>query len=91
MKPNVLSFRAPTDGQRLFNRIFGFLIGLGIGFPYNYLLQVRGRRTGQIYSTPINLLELNQKKYLVARVDGHNGCATPKPLENLILKRAGHT
>jgi deazaflavin-dependent oxidoreductase (nitroreductase family) len=39
---------------------------MGLGFPYNYLLQVRGRKSGKIYSTPINLLELNGKKYLVA-------------------------
>jgi deazaflavin-dependent oxidoreductase (nitroreductase family) len=60
------AFRAPTSGERFFNRVFGFLVGLGLGFPYNYLLQVRGRKSGKIYSTPIDLLELNRKKFLVA-------------------------
>ena len=60
------AFRAPTAGERFFNRAFGFLVGLGIGFPYNYLLQVRGRKSGKIYSTPVDLLELNGKKFLVA-------------------------
>jgi deazaflavin-dependent oxidoreductase (nitroreductase family) len=41
-------------------------VGLGIGFPYNYLLQVRGRKSGKIYSTPVDLLELHGKKFLVA-------------------------
>ena len=59
-------FRAPTSIERLFNRAFGFLVGIGIGFSYNYLLQVRGRRSGKLYSTPIDLLELNGKKFLVA-------------------------
>jgi deazaflavin-dependent oxidoreductase (nitroreductase family) len=59
-------FRAPSPTGRLFNRAFGLLVGLGMGFSYNYLLQVRGRKSGKIYSTPINLLELNGKKYLVA-------------------------
>ena len=37
-----------------------------MGFSYNYLLQVRGRKSGKIYSTPIDLLELNGKRFLVA-------------------------
>jgi deazaflavin-dependent oxidoreductase (nitroreductase family) len=60
------AFRAPSAGERLFNRAFGFLVGLGVGFPYNYLLQVRGRKSGKIYSTPVNLLVLNGKMFLVA-------------------------
>jgi deazaflavin-dependent oxidoreductase (nitroreductase family) len=59
-------FRKPSSIERLFNRAYGFLVGLGLGLPYNYLLQVRGRKSGKIYSTPIDLLELNGKKFLVA-------------------------
>jgi deazaflavin-dependent oxidoreductase (nitroreductase family) len=58
-------FRKPSAGEVIFNRIFGFLVGVGLGFSYNYLLQVRGRKSGRVYSTPIDLLELD-KKYLVA-------------------------
>ena len=66
MTTNPPEFRAPTAGERIFNRVFGFLVGLGVGFSYNYLLQVRGRKSGKIYSTPVDLLELNGKKFLVA-------------------------
>src|SRR5882724_832230 len=59
-------FREPTPGEKIFNRVFGFLVGLGLGFSYNYLLEVRGRKSGKLYSTPVNLLELNGMKYLVA-------------------------
>jgi len=59
-------FRVPSPVERLFNRIFGFFVGLGLGFPYNYLLQVRGRKSGKIYSTPVNLLELRGQRFLVA-------------------------
>jgi len=52
--------------ERGFNRIFGFLVGLGLGYSYNYLLQVRGRKSGRLYSTPIDLLELGGKRFLVA-------------------------
>src|ERR1700686_5182551 len=66
MTPQLAVFREPSTIERIFNRAFGFLVGLGLGFPYNYLLQVRGRRSGKIYSTPINLLELRGKRFLVA-------------------------
>jgi deazaflavin-dependent oxidoreductase (nitroreductase family) len=59
-------FREPSSVEKMFNRLFGFLVGLGLGFSYNYLLEVRGRKSGKIYSTPIDLLELNGKKFLVA-------------------------
>ena len=42
------------------------MVGLGLGFSYNYLLQVRGRKSGKIYSTPIDLLERGGKRFLVA-------------------------
>src|SRR5580692_3722717 len=66
MDPTFSEFRAPTAVERAFNRVFGFLVRVGVGFPYNYLLQVRGRKSGKIYSTPINLLEFGGKRFLVA-------------------------
>ena len=66
MDSKLPAFRTPSAIERTFNRVFGFLVGLGVGFSYNYLLKVRGRKTGKIYSTPIDLLELNGKRFLVA-------------------------
>lgn len=66
MTEHLPAFRQPSPIEKLFNRAFGSLVGLGLGFSYNYLLQVRGRKSGKLYSTPINLLELNGKRYLVA-------------------------
>ena len=66
MNSPLPEFRAPTGIERVFNRVFGFLVGLGLGYSYNYLLQVRGRKSGKLYSTPINLLELGGKRFLVA-------------------------
>src|ERR1700693_5036851 len=59
-------FRGPSTMERIFNRVFGFVVVLGLGFSYNYLLQVRGRKSGKIYSTPIDLLERDGKRFLVA-------------------------
>lgn len=60
------SFRPPTSAERTFNRVYGFLVGLGIGLSHSYLLQVVGRKSGKIYATPVDLLELDGKRFLVA-------------------------
>lgn len=64
--PNPPVFRQPTAIEGAFNRFFGFLVGLGFGLKHNYLLQVRGRKSGKLYSSPINLLEIGGKRFLVA-------------------------
>jgi deazaflavin-dependent oxidoreductase (nitroreductase family) len=66
MNSPIPTFREPGGVEKIFNRAFGFLVGLGLGSSHNYLLEVRGRKSGKLYSTPINLLELNGKSYLVA-------------------------
>jgi deazaflavin-dependent oxidoreductase (nitroreductase family) len=60
------AFRAPSAMEALFNRAFGLVIGFGFGPAYIYLLEVRGRKSGRIYSTPVNLLAVDGRQYLVA-------------------------
>ncbi len=60
------AFNKPTPIEQFFNRVFGMLVGWGVGPSYNYLLQVQGRKTGRLYSTPVNLLDKDGKRFLVA-------------------------
>ena len=59
-------FTQPTLLDRIINRAFGFLVKLGLGLSHNFLLEVRGRKGGRIHSTPVNVLDYRDKKYLVA-------------------------
>jgi len=59
-------FEQPTAGAALFNRLFGFLVGLGFGPMNSYLLEVRGRKSGRLYSTPVHLLTFHGQDFLVA-------------------------
>lgn len=64
--PSSPVFQRPTAIERAFNSFFGFLVSLGLGMKHNYLLQVRGRKSGKLYSTPVDLLEIGDQRFLVA-------------------------
>src|SRR5690349_16393025 len=58
-------FLRPSPAERLVNRIVGLFFGLGIGFSHNYVLEVRGRKSGNVYSTPVDVLAVNGRIFLV--------------------------
>jgi len=66
MSPGDPAFRAPSMFERWFNKAMGALVGLGLGPRDYYLLRVRGRTTGREYSTPVNVAELEGRRFLVA-------------------------
>jgi deazaflavin-dependent oxidoreductase (nitroreductase family) len=61
-----MPFQKPNLLDRLFNRAFGVLVRLGFGFAHTYLLEVRGRKSGRLYATPVDLLTHGGRQYLVA-------------------------
>ena len=60
------AFREPNPLERAFNRAFGRLVGLGLAPRDYYLLQVRGRKSGRVYATPVSLVSLHGVRFLVA-------------------------
>jgi deazaflavin-dependent oxidoreductase (nitroreductase family) len=87
--PDTPVFRQPTAMERAFNRCFGFLVGLGLGMKHNYLLQVRGRKSGKLYSTPIDLLERDGKRFLVAPRGRTQWVRNAEAAGEITLKRGG--
>jgi deazaflavin-dependent oxidoreductase (nitroreductase family) len=51
---------------RVFNPLVAFLTGRGVSMRGSQVLEVRGRSTGQARRTPVNPLELDGERYLVA-------------------------
>jgi deazaflavin-dependent oxidoreductase (nitroreductase family) len=62
-EPNFLK---PTAVDSFFNRTLGFLIGIGLGPKDYYLLEVRGRKSGRTYSTPVSIVQHAGSWYIVA-------------------------
>jgi len=83
----MAEFQAPSAIEALFNRTFGFLVGLGIGPKFIYLLEVRGRKTGKIYSAPVNMMDLGGKLYLVAPRGRANWVRNAEAAGEVTLKR----
>ena len=59
-------FEAPSRFERLMNRLVGVLVGLGLGLSHNFQLEVRGRRSGKLYRTPVDVLSVGDRRFLVA-------------------------
>jgi len=59
-------FHEPTALEGLFNKVFGVLVGWGLGPRHTYLLEVKGRRTGRVYTTPVSVVEIGGAMFLVA-------------------------
>jgi len=57
---------AADGSMRIFNRIVARFTKLGISLMGSRVLSVRGRKTGDWRSTPVNLLVLDGQRYLVA-------------------------
>lgn len=52
--------------RNIFNRVVAVLTRLGVSVWGSRVLRVRGRKTGEVRTTPVNLLTYNGTRYLVA-------------------------
>lgn len=59
-------YQAPDRATLVFNRIVGWLTRRGVSVLGSRVLEVRGRRSGETRTTPVNLLRLDDHEYLVA-------------------------
>ena len=86
---NAAKYQPPSTIEALFNRTFGFLAGLGLAPSFIYLLEVRGRKTGKIYRSPVNLMEIAGKRILVAPRGRTQWVRNAEASNEIVLKRAG--
>jgi|SRR5579871_3154862 len=88
--PATPEFRPQTPLEKAFNRLFGFMVGLGVAPHYAYLLQVRGRKSGRLYSTPVSLVVMDGKRYLVAPRGRTQWVRNAEVTGEIALKRGRH-
>src|SRR2546421_7107054 len=83
------TFLRPTFFERILNRAFGALASAGLGMAHNYLLQVKGRKTGRLYSTPVNLLAQGDKLYVVCPRGRAQWVRNVEASGQVVLKKRG--
>ncbi|MGD0219844.1 MAG: nitroreductase/quinone reductase family protein [Acidimicrobiales bacterium] len=64
---------------------------LGIGANYRHILTVRGRRTGEVRSTPVDVMDLAGNRWLVAPYGISNWVRNVRVSGEVSLTRRRHT
>ena len=85
------AFQRPTFVERLLNRGIGALMRLGIGPAHMRVLAVRGRKSGKLYSLPVDLLSDGGRLYLVAPRGYTEWVRNAEVAREVTLRRGGRT
>jgi deazaflavin-dependent oxidoreductase (nitroreductase family) len=83
------AFEQPSPIERLFNRAIGALVRLGIGLRNMRVLEVRGRRSGRLFSLPVDLLVDGGRLYLVAPRGRAQWVRNAEAAGSVTLRRGG--
>jgi deazaflavin-dependent oxidoreductase (nitroreductase family) len=78
-------------GARLINSVFRLMTRLGLGASYRYILTVPGRKTGRIYSTPVDAIEVAGDRWLVAGYGPVSWVRNARAAGEVTLSRGGHS
>lgn len=79
-----------TPVRRTVNTLMRLLIRVGTGGRHTYLLTVSGRKSGRRYSTPVTLIE-DEQRYLVAPYGEVGWVKNARATGEVTLTRAGHS
>jgi len=74
-------------GTRLVNRVFHAMVGLRLGNEYRHILTVRGRKSGKLYSTPVDIMQRDGQRWLVAPYGVTNWVRNARAAGQVILSR----
>ena len=78
-------------GTRTTNWIFRELTELGLGAKYRHILTVPGRKTGKLYSTPVDVMEQGGRRWLVAGYGPSSWVLNARATGEVTLTRGGHS
>jgi deazaflavin-dependent oxidoreductase (nitroreductase family) len=76
---------------RLINSLGRFMTKRGLNASNYYLLTVRGRKTGRLYTAPVILIEEDGKRWLVSPYGDVQWVRNARAAGEVTLSRAGHS
>lgn len=69
------------------NAVFAQLTRLGLGASYRWILTVPGRKTGQLHSTPVDVMDVGEERWLVAGYGPTNWVLNARAAGRVTLRR----
>jgi deazaflavin-dependent oxidoreductase (nitroreductase family) len=80
-----------SPATRLANVVFGALTRRGRGAGYRYILTVEGRRSGVARSTPVDVMDVDGQRWLVAPYGDVNWVRNARAAGEVELSRGGRS
>jgi deazaflavin-dependent oxidoreductase (nitroreductase family) len=80
-----------SPATRLINALFRLLTRLGLGASYRHILTVPGRKSGRLYSTPVDVIEVGGDRWLVAGYGSASWVRNARAAGEVTLSRGRHT
>lgn len=78
-------------GMKIVNRIFSAMTRFGLGEGFRHILAVRGRKSGELRLTPVDVMRVNGAEWLVAGYGPVNWVHNVRAADDLTLSRGGST
>lgn len=78
-------------GTRLINGVFRTMTKFGIGRSYRYILTVRGRKSGRLLSTPVDVMSSGGERWVVGAYGVSNWVRNARAAGQIELSRAGRS
>ena len=84
-------FQKESTLDRFFNRMMGQALRLGFAPGYMRLLEVRGRKSGKTFTTPVNVLDFQGKRWLIAARGETAWARNARAAGSVVLRRGSST
>jgi deazaflavin-dependent oxidoreductase (nitroreductase family) len=84
-------FQKESTLDRFFNRLMGQALRLGFAPGYMRLLEVRGRKSGKLFTTPVNVLDFQGKRWLIAARGETAWARNARAAGRIVLRRGANT
>ncbi|MFE0174612.1 nitroreductase/quinone reductase family protein [Streptomyces sp. NPDC059002] len=78
-------------GTRMINRVFHTMTRFGIGKAYRHNLTVRGRKSGRLYVTPVDVMTSGGERWVVAAYGVSNWVRNARAAGEIGLSRGGRS
>jgi F420H(2)-dependent quinone reductase len=88
MAENAPGFLTPNRFELAFGHGLAWLVRVGVVRGHFYVLEVRGRKTGKIFSLPVDPIEVDGRRYLVCARGNSNWVRNARAAGEIALVRA---